>query len=85
MARLPQWLGGKESTCNAGASEDTDMILRLGRSPGAGHGKPLQYSCLKNYMDRGAWQVISHGLAKRGTQLKQVTTHVLRWYTKDCI
>ena len=48
---LPLWLGG-ESTCNAG---DAGLIPGSWRSPGRGHGNPLQYSCLKNSMDRGAW------------------------------
>ena len=43
---------GKESACNAG---DLGSIPRLGRFPGGGHGNPLQYSCLENPMDRGAW------------------------------
>ena len=42
---------GKEFTCNAG---DTGSILGVGRSPGGGHGNPLQYSCLENLTDRGA-------------------------------
>ena len=42
---------GKESTCSAG---DPNLIPGLGRSPGGGHGNPLQYSCLENFMDRGA-------------------------------
>ena len=42
-------------------------ILRLGRSPGKGNGNPLQYSCLENPMDRGAWQATVHGAAKRRT------------------
>ena len=46
---------GKESACNAG---DLGLIPGLGRSPGEGNGNPLQYSCLENPMDRGAWQVI---------------------------
>ena len=56
----------KESACNAG---DLSSIPGLGRSPGEGEGNPLQYSCLKNPMDRGAWQAIVHGLAKSQTQL----------------
>ena len=48
----------KESTCNAG---DLGSIPGLGRSPGGGHGNPLQYSCLENSRDRGAWQAIDHG------------------------
>ena len=44
------WLSGKASTCNAG---NTSSIPGLGRSPGEGHGNPLQYSCLENPVDRG--------------------------------
>ena len=46
---------GKEFSCNAG---DMALILGSGRSPGEGHGYPPQYSCLGNFMDRGAWQAI---------------------------
>ena len=52
---LPWWLSGKESCCNAG---DASLIPGPGRSPGRGHGNPLQYSCLENPMDRGAWGAI---------------------------
>ena len=45
MLGLPWWLSGKESACNAG---DTGSITELGRSPGGGHGNPLQHSCLEN-------------------------------------
>ena len=48
----------KESACNAG---DPGLIPGSGRSPGEGHGNPLQYSCLENPMDRGAWQAAVHG------------------------
>ena len=48
---LPCWLSDKELPANAG---DADLIPRLGRSPRGGNGNPLQYSCLKNSMDRGA-------------------------------
>ena len=57
---------GKESTCNAG---DLGSIPGLGRSSGGGHGHPLQYSCLENPMDRGAWRVTVHGVTKSQTQL----------------
>ena len=50
---LTWWLSGKESACNAG---DSVLIPGSGRFPGGGHGNPLQYSCLKNPMDRGAWR-----------------------------
>ena len=49
--KLPWWLSGKESTCNAG---DLGSVSGLGRYPGGGHGNPLWYSCLENPMDRGA-------------------------------
>ena len=52
------------------ASEgDTGSIPGLGRSPGAGSGNPLQYSCLENSMDRGAWWATVHGVTKNQTQL----------------
>ena len=57
---------GKESACNAG---DQDSIPESGRCPGEGNGNPLQYSCLENPMNRGAWQATVHGVAKSQTQL----------------
>ena len=59
---LPRQLSGKESTCQAG---DSGLIPGSGRSPGAGNGNPLQYSCLGNPMDRGAWRPTVHGVAKQ--------------------
>ena len=47
----PHWLSGNESTCKARATGDASSIPGLGRSPGEGHGNPLQYSCLENPMD----------------------------------
>ena len=49
---------------NAGDRRDTGSIPGLGRSPGEGRGNPLQYSCLENSMDRGAWRAIVHRIAK---------------------
>ena len=57
---LPWWLSGKESTCNTG---DLGSIPGLGRSSGEGNGYPLQYSCLENNMNRGAWWATVHGVA----------------------
>ena len=57
---------GKESACDAG---DPDSIPGLGRSHGEGSGNPFQYSCLKNSIGRGAWQVTIHGITKSWTQL----------------
>ena len=62
-----RWLSGKESACDARAAGDTGLIPGLGRSPGGGHGNPLQYSCLENPMDRGAWRVAVRGVAKSWT------------------
>ena len=47
---------GKESTCDSGDIEHTSSIPGSGRSPGEGNGNPFQYPCLKNPMDKGAWQ-----------------------------
>ena len=55
---------------NAGDIKDTGSILGLGRSPGRGHGNPLQYPCLENPMDRGAWLTAVHGVTKSQTQAK---------------
>ena len=63
---LPGGSVGKESTCSAG---DPGSIPGLGRSPGKGNGKPLQYPCLENPMDRGAWRTAVHGVAKSQTRL----------------
>ena len=60
-------LGGKESVCNAGSAEDTGSIPGLGRFPGEGHSNPLQFSCLENPMDGGAWWATVHGVAKNWT------------------
>ena len=61
---LPQWLSGKESTCNAGDTGDAGLIPGSERSLEGGHSSPLQYSCLENPTDRGAWQAIVHRVAK---------------------
>ena len=60
----------KESSCYAGVLAS---IPWSGRSPGEGHGNPLQYSCLEHPMDRGAWRVIVHGVAKSLTRLSDFT------------
>ena len=64
---LPGWLSGKKkSACNAG---DPCLIFGSGRPPGGGNGNPFQYSDLEYSMDREAWQVKVHGLAKSQTRL----------------
>ena len=64
---LPQWVRGEESACNAGAAGDVGLIPGSGGSPGEGHGDPLQYSCLENAMDRGAWLATVHRVAQSQT------------------
>ena len=53
----------KKPPANVGDG-DVGCIPGSGRSPGGGHGNPLQYSCLENTMDKGAWQTVVHGVAK---------------------
>ena len=54
----------KNVPANAGDIRDVGLILALGRSPGGGHGNPLQYSFLENPTDRGAWQAMVHRVSK---------------------
>ena len=63
---LPWWLSGKESTCKAAVM---GLIAGLGRPPGGEHGNPLQYCCLENPVDGGAWWATVHGVAKSQTRL----------------
>jgi len=57
----------KNLPANARDVRDLDFIPRSGRSPGGGHGNPLQYSCLENPTDRGAWQATVHGVVNSRT------------------
>ena len=68
----------KNLPASAGDIRDEGSIPASGRSPGGGHGSPLQYSGLENPVDRGAWQAAVHGVAKGWTQLKQLSTHAHR-------
>ena len=78
---------GKEPDLNAGDARDTGSIPGSGRSPGGGHGNPLQYSCLENPMDRGAWQLQSISqkesdtteATERSTE-KKIEMHVKIYY-----
>ena len=60
----------KKLPANAGNVRGVDLIPGLGRSPRGEHGNPLQYSCLDNPMDRGAWRAMVHRIVKSQTQLK---------------
>ena len=71
MVGLHWWLSGKEYAYNAG---DPGLSPGLGRSPGRGHGNPLQNSCLENSIDRGAWQATVHRVAQ--SDVTEVTEHM---------
>ena len=77
---FPGGSSSKESACNAG---NLGLIPGSGRSPGGGHGNPLQYSCWENSMDRGAWGLTVHKVAKRLSNSYTHThthTHTIRLY-----
>ena len=85
MRGLPCWLSDEESICSSG---DAGYIPGSGRCPGGGNGNPLQYSCLENPMDGGAWWAIIHGVG-RNEQLStyschaksiRITTHYLNFF-----
>ena len=63
---------------NVGNTRDLGLIPGSGSSPGGGHGNPLQYCCLENPMDRGAWWATIYSVPKSWTQLEQLSTHDLR-------
>ena len=67
---FPVGSDGKDSACNAGS---LGSILGLGRYPGEGNGYPLQYSCLENFMDRGAWWVTVQGGHKESNTTERLT------------
>ena len=65
----------KNLAANAGDLGSEDSIPGSGRSPGGGHGNPLQYSCLENLTDGGSWWVKVHRVARSWTRLKRLNTH----------
>ena len=69
----------KNPPAKAGDTRDTGSIPGSGRSPGEGHGNPLQHSCLEDPMDWGAWWAIVHRVTKSQTQLKWLSTHSTQW------
>ena len=70
---FPRGSDGKESACSAG---DPGSIPGLGRSPEEGNGNPLQYSCVENPVDGGAWQAPVPGVTKSRTQLSSFTSRL---------
>ena len=75
----------KNLPANAGDIRDVGLIPGLGRSPGEGHGNPLQYSCLENPMDRGAWWATVHRVAKSWTWLKRLNMHIVTKLKNYCL
>ena len=65
----------KNPPANAEDIRDVVSVPGLGRSPGGGHGNPLRYSCLENFMDRGAWQATVHRVTKSQTRLSNTAQH----------
>ena len=65
----------KNPPADAGDARDMGSIPGLGRSPGEGNGSPLQYSCLENSKDRGAWWATVHGITKSWTRLSKEALH----------
>ena len=68
----------------AGDIRGVDSIPGSGRSPGGGHRNPLQFSCLENPIDRGAWRAMVHGFTKSQTWLKPLSTHTTHTHRHAC-
>ena len=79
MSTSEDHLGVSDVKASASNVGDPGSIPGSGRSPGEGNGNPLQYSCLENPMDRGAWQATVHGVAKSQTRLSDFTSN--KWCT----
>ena len=76
---IPGGSEDKESACNAGDTGAAGLIPESGRSPGGGNGNSLQYFCLENSMNRGAWQASVHGVTKSQTRLRDSHTFKCFW------
>ena len=76
--------GGSEVKASAWNAGDLGSIPRSGRSPGEGNGNPLQYSCLENSMDRGAWRATVYGVTKSRTRLS-MHAHALAFRTVSLV
>ena len=76
---FPSGTSGKEPA-NAGDTRDEGVIPGSGRSPEVGNSNPLQYSCLENPRDRGAWRATVHEVTKSQTRLKQISIHAFHTY-----
>ena len=76
-------LGVKNPRANAGDVRDLGSIPGLRRSPGRGHGNPLQYSCLENPVDRGVWRATVHRFTKSWTWLKWLSRPACSWVLSE--
>ena len=85
MSGFPGGANSKEPVCNAGNIRDAGSIPGLGRHPGGGNGNLLQYSCLENPMDRGAWWAMVHGVTKSWTWLKWLSTMSKEQYAENSV
>ena len=74
---FPRGASGREPPANTEDVRDVGSLPGSGQSPGGGHGNTVQYSCLENPMDRGAWRAAVLGVAKRWTRLKHACTRTL--------
>ena len=81
MWGLPGGSAGKEPTCGAGDTGDAGSLPGSGRSPGGGHGNPLQCSCLENPTDVGAWQAAVHG----SQRVRHDRSDLARWTCRECV
>ena len=79
---LTRWCIGKESTCNAG---DMGSISGWRKSTGEGNGNSLQYSCMENFKDRGAWQATVHGVKKNQTWLSWREFNIIIYVPKKAM
>ena len=70
---VQEGIGGSDGKASAYNAGDPGSIPGSGRSPGEGNGNPLQYSCLENPMDGGAWWAVAHGVEKSQTQPSDFT------------
>ena len=82
----------KNPPANSGDARDTGSIPDSGRSPGVGNGNPLQYSCLENSTDRGAWWATVHGVTKSPEVTERTLSHACshaqcysRWLSNSCL
>ena len=80
-----QGASGKEPACQCRRLRDASLIPGPGRSPGGGNGSPIQYSCLEDPMDGGAWQATVHGVIENWTRRKWLSIRVSTWLGVEAV